>query len=184
MRNISSWVQKALVIAGLAVSTSAIAAQQSAPVFSFPSIDGGNLNTGDWRGKPVLVINTASMCGFSAQLGKMQKLHDAYKDRGLVVLAVPSDDFNQEKDSGAEVKEFCELTYGVTTVPMTEIVSVKGDKAHPFYKWLKTTHGFSPRWNFYKVLLDGSGQVVDTWSSMTGPDSKSIRKAFEPLLPQ
>ena len=99
--------------------------------FEFESIDGGKIDLSEFQGKPVLIVNTASRCGFTGQLEGMQKLHETYGPKGLVVLAVPSNDFRQELKSVEDVKEFCEVTYGLT-LPMTDITSVKGDKAHPF----------------------------------------------------
>lgn len=156
---------------------------EDAPVFTFPSIDGGNLNSADWRGNPVLVVNTASLCGFTPQLEGMQKLHEEWGEKGLVVLAVPSNDFDQELDDAKRVKEFCTIQYGIT-LPMTDILHVRSADVHPFYVWLRETRDFVPRWNFNKVLLDGQGQVVATWGSMTAPESDTIRQAFEPLLPK
>jgi glutathione peroxidase len=155
----------------------------AAPTFSFPSIDGGTLNTGDWRGKPVLVVNTASMCGFTGQLADLQALHDTYGPRGLVVLAVPSDSFKQEYDDAKQVQEFCTVQFGIT-LPMTDILPVRGPQAHPFYRWLNETRGFTPGWNFNKVLLNGEGQVVGTWGALTNPRSGAITDAFTPLLPK
>ncbi len=154
-----------------------------APAFSFPSIEGGTLNSGDWRGQPVLVVNTASLCGFRGQLADLQSLHETYGPRGLVVLAVPSDSFAQEYDDAKQVKEFCTLQYGIT-LPMTDILPVTGPQAHPFYRWLRETEGFMPGWNFNKVLLDGEGQVVGTWGAPVKPLSGAIVKAFTPLLPR
>lgn len=147
----------------------------------FDSIDGGTLQIADWAGGPVLVVNTASMCSFTAQYRALQALYDQYRDRGLVVLAIPSDDFNQELGSNAEVKEFCELVYGLD-LPMTVITRVKGRDAHPFYRSLRAETGFVPRWNFNKVLLDGEGQLVDTFDSRIAPTSRQIIRAIEPLL--
>lgn len=154
-----------------------------APEFQFPSIDGGVLNSADWRGRPVLVINTASLCGFTPQLEGMQALHEAWGPRGLVVLAVPSDDFAQELDDAEKVKEFCTLQYGIT-LPMTDILHVRSGDLHPFYRWLKDVHGFQPAWNFNKVLLDGQGQLVATWGAMTKPQAAAITDAIQPLLPK
>lgn len=148
---------------------------------TFPSIDGGTLNLEDWRGQPVLVVNTASQCGFTPQYEGLQALSDTYGPRGLVVLAVPSDDFNQELGSAAEVKEFCELTYGLD-LPMTDITHVRGPKAHPFYKAVKAETGFEPGWNFNKVLIGPDGAVVGTWGSSVQPQSKLIVQEIEPLL--
>ena len=142
---------------------------------TFASIDGGTLAIEDWRGRPVLVVNTASQCGYTYQYEGLQKVYDAYRDRGLIVLAVPSDDFNQELSSAEEVKEFCELTYGID-MPMTDITHVKGANAHPFYKAVKAETGFEPRWNFNKVLIDPDGLIVATWGSRVRPESGKVRR--------
>ncbi|KQI72438.1 glutathione peroxidase [Loktanella sp. 5RATIMAR09] len=147
----------------------------------FDSIDGGTLTLAQWEGQPVLVVNTASMCVFTEQYRELQALYDRYRDQGLVVLAVPSDDFNQELASNAEVKEFCELIYGID-MPMTVITGVKGRNAHPFYQSLRQEAGFSPRWNFNKVLLDRQGQVVDTFVSRVNPLSDQITRQIDSLL--
>ena len=132
-----------------------------AVAFEFASIDGGELDLDAWRGRPVLVVNTASLCGFTPQYDGLQALYDRYREAGLVVLAVPSDDFRQELASGAEVKEFCALNFSLT-LPMTEITHVKGARAHPFYRWLADSEGFVPSWNFNKVLLAPDGTVAET----------------------
>lgn len=150
--------------------------------FSFPSIDGGTIDLDTFRGNPVLVVNTASLCGFASQFDDLQALHDSYSDRGLVVLAVPSDDFRQELASAAEVKEYCAVNFDLT-IPMTDITPVTGDAAHPFYKWLAETEGFTPGWNFNKVLLDGEGDVVATWGSVMRPTAKPVTDRIEALLP-
>lgn len=149
--------------------------------FTFASIDGGMLNLADWRGQPVLVVNTASQCGFTPQYDGLQALQDRYGSRGLVVLAVPSDDFNQELASAREVKEFCEINYNLT-LPMTDITPVRGANAHPFYKWLRAEAGFTPKWNFNKVLLDRDGAVIATYGSSTRPLSRPILRAVEKAL--
>ncbi|WP_225972761.1 glutathione peroxidase [Paracoccus jeotgali] len=171
------------LMSGLLPSRGLAAGAGAAPSFSFPSIDGGTLNTADWRGRPVLVVNTASLCGFTPQLAGLQTLHETYGPRGLVVLAVPSDAFAQEYDDAKRVKEFCTIQYGIT-LPMTDILPVTGAQAHPFYRWLAETAGFVPKWNFNKVLLDPQGQVVATWGSFTKPSSARISDAFLPLLPR
>jgi glutathione peroxidase len=152
------------------------------PAFRFPSIDGGWLDTADWRGRPVLVVNTASLCAFTPQLDGLQALHETYAQRGLVVLAVPSDDFNQELATGAEVAEFCELTFGLT-LPMTDILPVRGAGAHPFYRWLAEAHGIRPGWNFTKVLIGPDGQPLQAWAPNVAPASAAIRRAIEAVLP-
>lgn len=151
--------------------------------FRFDSIDGGQIALDDWRGQPVLVANTASLCAFTPQYEDLQALYDRYKDRGLVVLAVASDDFGQELDSNSEVKNFCDANFDLD-FPMTEITHVRGPRAHPFYKWLASEHGFTPAWNFNKVLLNADGDVVGTWGSMAKPTSRAITREIEPLLPR
>ena len=148
---------------------------------TFSSIDGGTLDLSDWEGQPVLVVNTASQCGFTPQFKGMQELYDRYRKDGLVVVAVPSDDFNQELESAEEVKEFCELTYGID-LPMTDITPVRGIDAHPFYKKVRAETGFVPKWNFNKVLLSPDGSVAATWGSTTRPTARSIVREIEALL--
>lgn len=150
--------------------------------FSFPSIDGGTIDLDTFKGRPVLVVNTASLCGFADQFDDLQALHDSYADRGLVVLAVPSDDFRQELASAQEVKEYCAVNFDLT-IPMTDITPVTGAAAHPFYKWLAETEGFTPVWNFNKVLLDGEGDVVATWGSVMRPTAPPVTNRIEALLP-
>jgi glutathione peroxidase len=147
----------------------------------FNTIDGGTLALSDWSGRPVLVVNTASQCAFTKQYRGLQDLYDKYRDRGLVVLAVPSDDFQQELDSNAAVKDFCEIQYGID-MPMTGITHVKGPHAHPFFQSLRDEAGFVPSWNFNKVLISPDGDLVDTYASRVKPLSRSIRRDIEALL--
>ncbi len=147
------------------------------------SISGELINLNDFRGKPVLVVNTASYCGFTKQYDDMQKLWEKYKDKGLIVLGVPSNSFNQEKKVNSEVKEFCEVNFNIN-FPLTEITNVKGDNAHEIYKWAKENHGKSavPKWNFYKILINKEGKIEDTYASLTKPTSKKITRKIESLL--
>jgi glutathione peroxidase len=166
---------------------SAVAICLAGPLFAaaqditFNSIDGGTLSLDDWKGQPVLVVNTASMCGFTPQFAALQELYDTYRNQGLVVLAVPSDDFNQELSSSAEVKDFCQLQYGID-LPMTDITHVRGDQAHPFYRDVLAQTGFAPGWNFNKVLMDGQGQVIGTWGAPVQPMSDTITGPIKALL--
>jgi len=164
----------------------AVLACLSAPAafagFSFPSIDGGTIDLDAFKGRPILVVNTASLCGFAPQFDDLQALHDRYAEQGLVVLAVPSDDFRQELASAAEVKDFCATNFDLT-IPMTDITPILGDMAHPFYRWLAETEGFTPGWNFNKVLLDGEGEVVATWGSVMRPTAQPVVTKIEALLP-
>ena len=147
----------------------------------FENIDGGTLKISDWAGQPVLVVNTASLCGFTGQYAALQSLYDRYRDQGLVVLAVPSDDFQQELESNAEVKEFCEVQFGLD-LPMTGVTPVRGATAHPFYASLADETGFVPKWNFNKVLIGPDGGVVDTFGAPVKPMSRRITNQIETLL--
>lgn len=151
-----------------------------APVFTFRSIDGGSYSTADWRGKPVLVVNTASLCGFTPQYDNLQALADRYEGKA-VVLAVPSDDFAQELASETEVKEFCAANFDLT-LPMTTIEHVAKGDLHPFYRWLRDAHGVTPEWNFNKVLLNSDGEFVKSWGSATKPDARPITSAIDAEL--
>lgn len=169
-----------MVLGGLTAMLAAPAFGETAS-FRFPSIDGGEYLLGDWAGRPVLVVNTASLCGFTYQYEGLQALQDRYADQGLVVLAIPSNDFRQELASEDEVKEFCEMTFGLD-LPMTEITSVRGPGAHPFYAWLRQSHGFTPRWNFNKVLIGADGRFVEAFGSNVRPTSRKLVQAIEGQL--
>ena len=147
----------------------------------FDSIDGGTLELSDWAGQPILVVNTASQCAFTKQYRGLQDLYDAYRARGLVVVAVPSDDFNQEFASNEEVKDFCELQFGID-LPMTTITRVKGDGAHAFFVSLREEAGFVPRWNFNKVLISPEGEIAATFGSRVRPLSPKITRQIEAML--
>lgn len=147
----------------------------------FESIDGGTLDLESWRGGPVLVVNTASRCGFAPQFDGLQDLYDRYRDRGLVVLAVPSNDFKQELGSEAEIKDYCELNFDLD-MPMTTITHVVGGEAHPFFRDLAENEGYAPSWNFNKVLIGPEGEFVAGWGSTTLPLSDPITSEIEPLL--
>ena len=149
--------------------------------FTFASIDGGVIDLDDWAGKPVLVVNTASLCGYSGQFDTLQALHEGFGDR-VLILAVPSDDFNQELEDEAAVKEYCALTYDLT-LPMTEITKVRGAAAHPFYAWVRDQTGFQPGWNFNKVLLAPDGSIAGAWGAAVAPDGRDIAGRIEAMLP-
>ncbi|WP_246100703.1 glutathione peroxidase [Palleronia caenipelagi] len=148
-------------------------------IFTFASIDGGDLSLEEHEG-PVLVVNTASLCGFTPQYEGLQNLHETFSEEGLMVVAVPSDDFRQELDDESAVKEFCEITYGLT-LPMTEITPVTGDGAHTFYQWVRQQTGWEPRWNFNKVLV-ADGKVVGTYGARVKPESPKLRRAIAAAL--
>lgn len=150
--------------------------------FSFTSIDGDPLALERFAGKTLLVVNTASKCGFTGQYDGLQALWETYRDRGLVVLGVPSNDFlGQEPGTEQEIKTFCEVNFNID-FPMTSKVRVKGRKAHPFYVWAKQQSG-APRWNFHKYLISSEGNLVGSFSSRTKPQSEKLIAAVEANLP-
>ena len=151
--------------------------------FSIKSNTGEIINLNKYKNNVILIVNTASYCGFTKQYSDMQKLWDKYKKDGLVVIGVPSNSFNQEKDEDSEVKEFCEVNFNIN-FPMTTITKVKGDDAHEIYKWARENHGKSaiPKWNFSKILIDRKGKVAETYSSLTNPMAKKVVSKIESLL--
>lgn len=151
--------------------------------FTLESIEGKSISLDSFEKKVVLLVNTASKCGFTPQYSGLQKLYDRYKDDGLVVLGVPSNDFNQELSNNEQVKEFCEIRYGVN-FPLTKILNVRGDNAHPLYKWIAKNVSVigTPRWNFHKYLIGKDGNIVNWYSSMTSPNSESLIKEIETAL--
>lgn len=161
------------------------AAPASAHDITFTSIDGDPLPLSDFAGSAVLVVNTASLCGFTYQYDGLQTIYDQYRDRGLVVLGVPSNDFGrQEPGEADEIKTFCEVNFNID-FPLTEKQSVKGDGAHPFFRYVADTLGNDslPRWNFHKYLIDPDGQLVGAWSSRAEPSGAEITDAIEKTLP-
>lgn len=136
-----------------------------------------------YAGQPLLIVNTASYCGFTKQFGGLEELYQEYKDSGLMVLGFPSDDFLQEADEEQTTAEVCYANYGVT-FPMFAPIRVRGSDAHPLYQQLAGQGGGSPRWNFYKFLLNGEGRVVGRFSSRVTPGSDTLREAIEAVLPE
>ena len=147
------------------------------------SISGELIDFKKYKGKAILVVNTASYCGFTKQYEGLQKLWEKYESKGLVVLGIPSDSFNQEKKSNKDVKEFCEVNFDIS-FPLTAITDVKGENAHEIFKWAKENHGKSavPKWNFYKILINKEGKIEDTFASMTKPMSKKFINTIEDIL--
>ena len=134
-----------------------------------------------YSGKVVLVVNTASFCGFTGQYKGLEDLCTRYKDKGLVVLGFPSNDFSQETGSNQQIANFCENTFGVK-FPMFTKTTVKGAEASPLYRQLAQQSGTAPRWNFHKYLLGRDGKLVDQYSSLTTPDNKGLVRAIEQQL--
>ena len=152
--------------------------------FKINSIDGEELNLSLFKDKTILLVNVASKCGFTKQYDDLQKLYDDYKEKGLVVIGIPSNQFGgQEPASEVEIKNFCETNFNIN-FPMTSKYEVKGDNAHPIYIWAKETYGKStvPKWNFHKILINKNGKVEDTFASFTEPLSNKIIKKLEKIL--
>ena len=148
------------------------------------SIDGDELNITKMSGKTILLVNVASNCGFTKQYDELQQLYDKYKNRGLIVIGVPSNQFGgQEPGTESEIKDFCETNFNIT-FPITSKYDVKGSNAHPIYLWAKETFGKSavPKWNFHKILINKEGKVEDTYLSFTNPLSNKITKKLEEIL--
>jgi glutathione peroxidase len=154
--------------------------------FSFASIDGASLPLQGYRGRALLLVNTASKCGFTGQYAGLQHLHETYHARGLTVIGVPSNDFgSQEPGTEAEIKAFCSAHFHVG-FPMTTKTSVVGPSAHPFYRWAADELGTvaRPRWNFHKYLVAPDGRLADWFSTVTGPSSGRMIGGIERVLPR
>ena len=151
--------------------------------FEIKSITGEIINFNEYKNKVILIVNTASYCGFTKQYDELQDLWDKYKSKGLIVLGIPSNSFNQEKTDDSEVKEFCKLNFNID-FPLTTITEVKGKNAHDLFIWAKENHGKSaiPKWNFHKILINKDGKVEDTFASFTKPMSKKITSKIESIL--
>ena len=151
--------------------------------FKINTITGEIINLKDYQNKLVLVVNTASYCGFTKQYDDLQLLWEKYRSDGLIVLGVPSNSFNQEKKADTEVKEFCDVNFNID-FPMTTITEVKGENSHEIFKWAEKNYGKSaiPKWNFHKILINKEGKIEDTYNSFTKPMSKKITSKIESLL--
>ena len=149
--------------------------------FSFEDIDGNQVNLEKFDGKPILIVNTASRCGFTPQYADLQNLFLNYKDSDLTIIATTSNSFNQEYLDSEDIKKICLVNYGigfVTSSPM----DVKGKNVHPIYSWIEEEYNEKPKWNFYKYLFDRNGQLIKSWSSMTKPDSSKITNLIDRLI--
>ena len=158
---------------------------QLASNFKFKSIDGDVLNLNDYKNKILVVVNVASRCGFTNQYEDLQNVWERYKDRDIIIIGVPTNNFRQEPGTNSEIKDFCKINFNIN-FPMTEKIDVIGPNAHPFYKWAKDTYGSKsvPKWNFHKIVIDKNGKVFDTFASMTNPTSNKFIKVIEKALSQ
>lgn len=166
------------------VHSPAVAGPASAFDLEFEAIEGGKLPLAQWRGKALLVVNTASFCGFTPQYEGLQTLWQRYEKRGLVVVGVPSNDFGaQEPKSEAEIAGFCKGAFGVT-FPLTTKEVVSGPKAHPFYRWAREALGAAsaPGWNFHKYLVGRDGKLIAGYGTRVEPLSPTLIRAIEAAL--
>jgi glutathione peroxidase len=149
--------------------------------FNFPGINGGTLDLGTFKGRVLVVANTASFCGYTYQYDGLKKLHHDQAVNGLTVLGVPSRDFNQESPDNATVKTFCETNFGVD-FPLSAIAHVRGAQAAPFYAWVREQTGWEPNWNFNKVLIGRDGRVAGTFGSGDEPQGPKLTQAITAAL--
>ncbi len=178
--------QNLAVAAVLGIATTASAADAGVYAFSLNLNDGTPKTLADYRGKTLLVVNTASKCGYTKQYAPMEQLYQKYKGRGFEVLAFPANDFmGQEPGTNEEIRAFCTANYK-TTFPLFAKISVKGDGMHPLYKYLTTLPGFSGdiTWNFNKFLVDPTGKVVARFGTRVDPMSEEVTKKLEEILPK
>lgn len=188
MQGLRRWFARGLAaVAGLFIGAMAPEVRaMTAYDFEFTSIDGQKLPFNQFKGKTVLVVNTASQCGFTPQYTGLQKLWERYRERGLVVLGVPSNDFGQqEPGSAAQIKQFCEVNFNVD-FPLTDKERVVGGSAHPFYRWLASElgEGAAPRWNFHKYLVAPDGKIAEVFPTRVDPLAPDLLRAVEANLPK
>jgi len=173
-----------LIIMILFSSTATANYSKLAYDFSFNDLDGSKISLSEYKNKVIVIVNVASQCGFTSQYENMQNIWDLYQEKGLVMIGVPSNDFgNQEPGSNEDIKNFCEAKFGITFL-MTEKTTVKGENAHPFYKWARENYGKKaiPKWNFHKIIIGKNGEVNTTFTSMTNPSSNKFIKALEKAI--
>ena len=175
-----------LAAAALSLSSLATAGDAGVHAFTLNLIDGTPKKLSDYRGKALLLVNTASRCGYTKQYAPMEQLYEKYRDRGFEVLAFPANDFmGQEPGTNAEIRAFCAANYRVT-FPLFEKISVKGDAIHPLYRYLTTLPGFDGgiSWNFNKFLVDPNGKVVARFGTRVDPMSEEVTRKIEEVLPK
>jgi len=172
----------ALAALALALSGSTFAADcPSLLNHKFQSLQGQSINLCDYSDRTILVVNTASKCGYTPQFEKLEGMYRQYREKGLLVIGFPSNDFNQELATDKEIAEFCKLTYAVD-FPMISKGSVMGDKAMPFYQQLKAATGQSPQWNFHKYLITPGAKQVYSFGTRVEPDAPEIMGKITPNL--
>ena len=170
-----AWIQAAHAQAAMSGIT--------AYAFSFPALAGGDIKLADYTGRPMMVVNTASLCGFTPQYAGLQQLWSEFHDRGLMIIGVPSNDFGGQEPGGAkEISETAQHQYGVT-FPMAAKAVVKGPDAHPFYRWAATARPKDvPRWNFHKYLVGRDGYLADVFPESVDPLDTRVKTAVARAL--
>ena len=175
--------QFGVISAAAAVMTTLpqLARAQTAWDFTFEALEGGPMPLSQWRGKVLLIVNTASFCGYTRQYADLVEVWQDYRDQGLVVIGAPSTDFRQEYEEADKIKDFCELTYGVD-FPMTAPVHVVDEAAHPFFSWAAAETDQRVRWNFNKYLIGRDGRIVTWMPSSLEPTARRARAAIDAAL--
>ena len=153
----------------------------SAYDFTFVDIDGKNFPLSQFKGKPLLIFNSASKCGFTSQYTGIQKIHENYKNKGLIVIGVPSDNFHQEPGSEEDIKKFCMVNFNIT-FDLTKKNNVVGSEAHPFFEWIDKNYNVKPKWNFYKFVINKDGKLEKHFSSMVLPSSKTLTSVLDKVI--
>ena len=171
------------VLSGQAFAQAPAMSRPTAYAFSFNGLDGGSLRLADHAGKPILIVNTASLCGYTPQYTGLQQLWTRYRDRGLLIIGVPSNDFGgQEPGGAAEINKTAHNEYGVS-FPLAAKVDVKGSAAHPFYRWAALEKpGEAPRWNFHKYLIGKDGRIAAVFATQVEPTDPRVIAAIEKEL--
>jgi glutathione peroxidase len=173
--------RRTVLILSAGATVMAAAKEHLAWDFGFPAIEGGTLEFRTFATHALLVVNTASFCGYTYQYEGLQKLHDARSAEGLIVIGIPSQDFNQESPDNKTVKTFCETRFGID-FPLAGVSHVKGTPAAPFYAWVRDVAGWEPNWNFNKVLIGRDGKVAGTFGSGDEPDGPKLSSAISSAL--
>jgi glutathione peroxidase len=149
--------------------------------FTLDALEGGPMPLSEYRGRALMIVNTASFCGFTPQYAGLQRLHDRFAARGFAVIGVPSNDFRQESAKAAEIREFCDTMYGIT-FPLAALTVVRGPGAHPLFAWLAARSGGPPRWNFHKFVVSRDGRSARSFPTATEPDAPGLIRAVEAAL--
>jgi glutathione peroxidase len=173
--------RRAILAALAGGMTMAATSDTRAWAFSFPGIDGGTLDFAALRGRVLLVVNTASFCGYTYQYEGLQKLSDARETEGLSVIGVPSGDFNQESPDNKTIATFCETRFDIS-FPLTALSHVRGAQAAPFFAWVRAATGWQPAWNFNKVLIGRDGLIAGTFGATEEPDGTMLSQAISTAL--